>query len=348
MNLVFKLGCGFSLAIFLAACGGGGGGGEASTPAAGLSTTQKNFESAAINDSYVVYNWKLPSTNVVPVTGTNFMYVSNISVPSSPSSGAVVEARVASNYTASLALPNLTQSGVVRVLKSGVIYVGNETARSEWSYFGGDVLSTGFAVDGVTPLQTTVYDSWSAPVALTGQISGSTILKSFLGFTKATSQTVNFDFSQSWLSGSSYFTRKGYDRDDTLFLYDWTGTTYSSAVNPYPGTETTIETMFANASFVAVGGLTVDSVVYPLAAGTISSYQGARVWIANAKRPTSASPTNTYVAYIELNGKIYPGIFEKAGTRFNYIDGVDSTIVNDYNIRLNSHAAASMKTAIKF
>jgi hypothetical protein len=133
-----------------------------------------------------------------------------------------------------------------------------------------------------------------------------------------------------------------------LYLRDWTGTTYTTAVTPYGGIEATIEAYFSNSSIVTAGGFNYDSVLYNLASGTIGTLEGARVWVANTKRPTSASPTDAYITLVELNGKIYFGFLEKAGSRFNVLDGVDATIVNDYNIRLNSTAASSIQAAIKF
>jgi hypothetical protein len=89
-------------------------------------------------------------------------------------------------------------------------------------------------------------------------------------------------------------------------------------------------------------------VAYTLASGSISSMQGARVWVATNPKPASASPTTGYVAFAQLNGKIYFGSVRKAGARLNVIDGVDSTIIDDYNIRLNSTAVQSLKQAVRF
>ena len=337
-----------ALVLSLAACGGGGGGGDA--PAGGsqtLSVTQKNFEAATLNDYWIRFDWNVPTTNVAPTTGTHYFYGDKFNSPASPSTGAQDQGGAAINFATTLALPNLTQKFVSRKLKSGVIYVSNHDSKATWTYSGSDVLSNGYAADGLTLLTTTDYDTWSSPIALTGQIGATTILKSFLGFTKLNTP-VNLDFSASWLPGSTYFTRKGYQKNDTLYLLDWTGRTYTSAVTPYAGTETTIEAYFANSSIATAGGFTYDNVLYNFASGTVGVVEGARSWIANAKRPTSASPTDEYVTLTELNGKIYFGVLEKAGTRFKYVDGVDSTIINDYNIRLNSTAATSMKAAVKF
>jgi len=330
---------------FLAACGGGGGGGA--PVATVLSPTQTNFETAAIKGTYSGFDWSLPTTNVTPVNGTNFFFATSFNVAASPSAGPQVVSRVADNMSRTLTLPTLSNRGVERVLKSGVIYASNSTSKGTFSYVGNDVVNTSYATDGLTPLFATVFDSWSAPVTLTGQIGTATILKSFLGFTRLNTPN-NLDFSQSWLVGSSYFTRKGFRQADTVFVEDTSGSTYDANVTPVPTTVLTLEDLFNSAEFAAIGGVRVDNVIYPFSAGNIRSIEGVRAWVATNKRPTSVMATDTFVVLFELNGKIYYGGLEKAGTRYNFIDGVDNTIVNDYSIRLNATAAASIKQAVKF
>jgi hypothetical protein len=330
---------------FLAACGGGGGDGAPATIA--LSPTQTNFEAAALKGTYSSFDWSLPTTNVTPVNGTHFFLAHNFSAAASPSAGPQVVIETTSNMTRTLGLPTMSNRNVDRVLKSGVIYVTNSTSKGAFSYVGNDVVSTAYATDGLTPLFASVYDSWSTPIALTGQIGTATILKSFLGFTRLNTPN-NLDFSQSWLAGSSYFTRKGYRQADTVFVYDTSGTTFNANVTPVPTTVLTLEDLFNSAAFTANGGVLVDGVVYPFSAGSIRSIEGVRTWVATNKRPASASATEAFVVLFELNGKIYYGNLEKAGTRFKFIDGVDNTIVNDYSIRINATAAASIKQAVKF
>ena len=332
---------------FLAACGGGGGG-DSAPAASALSATQTNFEATAIKDTHVGFDWNLPTTNVAPTNGTHYFYTTKISAAASPSTGSQTVTRVMTNLASSLALPTLSTRGVSRVLKSGVIYATNATSKGAYSYAGNDVVATTYATDGLTALYSSVYDTWSAPIALTGPIGNTTILKSFLGFSKMTTQTVNFDFTQSWLAGSTYFTRKGYRQTDTLFVYDWTGTTYDANVTAYAGTETTIENYFNSPSILAAGGMTLGGVVYAISDGVISSVDGTRAWVASSKRPTSAAPTDNYLVLFQLNGKIYYGGLIKAGTRLKYLDGVDATIVNDYDIHLNGTAGVSIKQAVKF
>lgn len=295
-------------ALVLAACGGGGGGGGAT---ATLSATQTNFETATVKDSYVSFDWNLPTTNVAPTPGTHYFYAMNYSAAASPSTGVQLE-RTTSNMTATLGLPNFSKLFVYRVLKSGVIYVTNLPSKGTLSYLGNDVVSTTYATDGLTTLYSAVYDEWSGPIALTGPIGSTSVLKSFYWFAKQTAQTTNYDFTKNWLAGSTYSTRKGYRQADCVFVYDTSGKTYDANVTPVPTSVTTIEDLFNSASYVAAGGVTVDGVVYPFSGGAIRSIEGVRAWVATNKRPTSASPTDEYVVLFELNGKIYFGGLQKA------------------------------------
>lgn len=339
---------GMCLTAFLTACGGGGGGSSAPTTTL-LSANQSNFEATTVKDSYVTFDWFVPSTNVAPTNGTHFFYSSGHSALASPSAGPQTNTGLTTNLTATLALPNLTQRSVDRSVKSGVIYARSGVDKQIWAYQGSDILLTSYANDGLTTMYTTIYDSWSAPIPLSGPINGTTILKSFLGFSRLNTP-LNFDFTKSWLAGAAYSTRKAYRQADTLFAYDWpgTGTTYGANVTPYSGTETTIENYFNSAAILAAGGDTLDGVAYAISDGAITTIEGVRAWVATSKRPTSVAPTDNYAALFQLNGKIYFGGLQKAGTRFKSIDGIDATIVNDYFIRLNSNAADSIKQTVRF
>lgn len=323
---------------FLSACGGGGGG---SAPATTGTSNQANFEATTVKDTYVTFDWELPETDVAPTNGTHFFFSGVNSAPASPASGPQENTGPVNNLTTTLALPDMTRLNVKRVLKAGVIRARNSTHRQVWAYQGNNILLTSYAADGTTALYTDVADTWSAPIALTGSIGSTSILKSFLGFTRLVTPS-NLDFSKSWLAGSSYFTRKSYRESDTLFVYDWAAETFDANVTPYPGAETTIEAFFSSIGFM------LDSKTYALSDGAVSTVQGARTWVAKSPRPTSVFATDNYAAVFELNGKLYFGGMQRAGARFRLLDGVDRTVVNDYTIRLNSAAAESIKQTVKF
>jgi len=345
MNREMGLAAVIAAALAMAGCGGGGGGTSPTPTTTTLSATQQHFEATTRSDSYVTFDWYLPSTNVAPASGTNYFIYTVNSAQSSPTAGPVQDADTAVNLAATLAMPDLARLGVSRILKGGVIHANNATSRQMWSYVGDAVELDTYATDGTLTTQS-VYDDWSAPIPLTGTIASSTVLNRFLGFTRLNTPA-NLDFTKTWLAGSSYFTRKGYAKTDTLFLFDWSSTpTTGTSPTPWNGPETTIEGLFADPLFV--NGISVDHVAYKIGSGQIGTIEGARVWVADTPRPASAAPTTSYVAFVQLNGKIYNAQLRKAGARYNVVDGVDSAVVDDYNIRLNLTAAQSIQQAVEF
>lgn len=348
MNLDTKRLIAAAAATILSACGGGGSGGgtdPGGTLSSGLSTTQTNFEASTKNDAIAGFDWYLPTSNVAPVPGTAYFLYATDSIASSPASGAVQDQHSLVDLASTLSMPPTSRLGVSRVLKNGTIQVVNDASKQVWTYSGQDVVATTYAADGTTPLLSGEYDDWSAPIPLAGTIDSATVLKSFFGFLRF-DEPLNYDFSKTWLAGSSYITRKGFQSASALFLRDWSGSTYDAGVTPYPGSETTIEAMFANPGYA--GGIVVDHVPYVIGSGSISTIEGARVWVASNPRPASASPTEGFVAFAELHGAIYFGTFRKAGARFKTIDGVDSTIVHDYSVRVNVRAAESIQQTVKY
>ena len=250
------------------ACGGGGSGDSGTK--SGLSITQQNFETTTKADYYVTFDWYLPDTDMAPTKGTHFFNYKINSALISPSVGPVLNTTSNINMTKTLDLTDPLTRYVERFLKSGVIYHANDTSKKVWSYAGNDVLLTTYAADGQTKLYTSVYDDWSAPIPFSGTIGTTSILKSFFGFTRLNTPS-NFDFTQDWYVGSSYFTRKGYQQADTLVVWDWTEKTYDSNITPYLGTESTIEALFSKSEFVKEGGIKLENVLYTINDGIIST-----------------------------------------------------------------------------
>ena len=340
--------------LCLSACGGGGSGNcgsallavgligcgdnsSTNTPApSGKSITQNNFELAALSDTLAVFDWSQTSPSAAPT----YMYYDLYSTPASPALGSQTAVKTLTPVSSPATLPNISALDSSRILKSGVIYYKNHDSKMVWSYAGADVVATNYATDSVTVLASEVYDSWSAPIPLTGAIATATLLNSFLSFTKLTNSPKIFDFYQSWLNGAKYFKVTAYQKTDTLYVLDW-------PVQP-ANQSTKIEDLFATQDAKTNGGITLDGVVYALEAGTMGSIEGSRAWIANTKRPSSTFPTDAYSVIFELGGKLYLGSFIKAGTRKKWIDRVDSTLINDYTIVLNATAATSIAQAATF
>jgi len=335
------------LTLGISACGGGSTPIDPPAPAA-KSTTQINFEANAVADSYATLYVSLPTDSTAPTKGKNYAYYDLWSTSASPDAGPQTSTSTSVSVgKVDLGKPKFQPDCV---LKNRVIYTANQDNKVVWTYVGADVLASTYATDQITVVDTSVIDSWTAPIPLSGSIASASILRSFYGFITASNTSANFDFSKSWLSGSSYFKRSGYQKSDTVWVLDWPGsaTTTTCAVNTYAGAGSTIEDVFSSAEVAAAGGIVLDSVIYPRSAGDIGFIEGARAWIAKTKRPNSVNPTDSYLVIFELNGRVYLGSLWKAGTRYKYIDRIDSTVLNDFTIRLNKTAAESIASAAKF
>ncbi|MCX8489769.1 MAG: hypothetical protein ORN54_01740, partial [Cyclobacteriaceae bacterium] len=342
MNKTLKLMLTTSIVGLLTACGGGGSGSKTV-----LSSTQQNFETTTLADYFASFDSNLPTNDVVPTPGTHYFSYESNSAPNSPSAGPVANTRTITSMSNKLTVP--PEGKVERVLNNLKIYTRNDTSKQEWSYVGNDVLLTSYADDGKTKLYTAVYDEWSAPIPFTETIGTTAILKSFFAFSRLNTP-LNFNFQNKWLVASSYFTRKGYQLADTLFVWDWPGEkpTNDANVSPYSGTESSIKKLFeANPN-----GIIQDNVVYKYdgdnGGKTTIIDDEIIAWVANKPRPTSIAPTEEYFVIFLWGGKIYQGVLRKAGARFKYIDGVDTIKINDYDIRLNSNAVESLKKTMKF
>lgn len=331
----------------LVGCGGGGSD-DANSTTTGLSQNQKNFESFALNDKYAVFIWNLPGINTTPTSGTHYFYYEVNGATGSPSLAPQSNAISAVNLTSSLALADLTKIFVNRVLVNKNIYYRNETHQQTWSYSGENIVLTSLGSDGVTPLYSNTYDNWSAPIPLNGAIFDSTVMRSYLNFLKRTNDTENFDFTKSWLPGSTYITRKSYATEDIVFVWDSSGTTYDNNPSPLNTTATSLVDLFNAPIFTNTGGYNADGVIYKYSDGDIVNHGGVDVWVAKTARPVSADPTGAYAVLFSLNGKIYRGAMQKKGVRFKYLDQVDTTQVLDTSMRFNIKAAESIKNAVKF
>ena len=334
--------------LSIAACGGGQAPSN-SLLAAAKSTTQINFEANAVADSFAEFYVALPSGSTPPIPGLNHAYYDLWSSPASPDTGPQTST-TATEYLLAKAVFGKPTFSPDCVLKNRVIYTRTQDSKVVWSYAGADVLASTYATDQMTVVDTIGFDSWSAPSSLTGSIASTTILRSLYRFISAANSSANFDLGKPWLSGSAYSKRTGYQKYDTLWVLDWPGSaaTATCAVNTYTGAGSMIEDVFSSAAVVAAGGIVVDSVVYSRSAGDIGFIEGARAWVAKAKRPNSVNPTDSYAVVFELNGRVYLGSLWKAGTRFKSIDLIDSTVLNDFSIGLNKTAAESIKSAAKF
>jgi len=338
------------LTALVSGCGGGGGGGTSSaanlsTPTVTTDLTTQNA-AAALTSGYYSLSWSVPAAGVAPVSGTNYLYSVHIITPASPASGTQTYNLTESNLATTLALPDISQTGISRVVKDGKVYARSSQDKISVYFSGNDVVFDDLASDGSTVISSGLFDSWSAPIALSSsdpiQIAPDE-LKAAVGFLTRTTDS-NFDFSPRWQAGSAYYKVSSVRRIDTLYTYDWSGKTYDSNINGsnFSGT---LEQFFAS---ITNNTLTIGSQQFTIGDGTISSVSGVRAWVANTAVPASTLPTTGYYTLYEMNGSIYIGYLERANTRIHQISSLDGTVLLDYSVRLNDAAINSIKQALKF
>jgi subtilase family serine protease len=78
--------------------------------------------------------------------------------------------------------------------------------------------------------------------------------------------------------------------------------------------------------------------------GAISTVQGVRMWVANAPRPLTATTSQRYRVFYELNGQIYTGLLEKNGSPV-FTKQANGVVVN-YLTTLNSPAVHSIAAGL--
>ena len=334
------------LAIFAAtllqACGGGGSAGPIEPS---LSSVQSNYLQSTLTGTYSGLSWRLPASNVAPVDGTDYLLATTYALSASPENGEQTLQKSTENLTTSLTMP-LVNTTAERILKNGKIEVFDFDSVTKVSFVGANIETAQYAQDGSTLLFTKEFDDWSQPQQLSGTLASSDILRQFYGFGRLNIPTY-FNKTVAWRPGSSYVTRKQKTVTEIIEVHDWNTRTYDSSVDPWSGTQTTIETMF-NYVESAVSGVTVRGVTYTFADGAVTTKEGVRMWVATTKQPTSVSAADSYVTFMELNSKIYLCTLTPALTRIRFIDGIDTTQINDYNIRFNAAAVQSIKDAVNF
>ena len=340
-NKVTKLATVLIGCALITACGGGG---SASSPD-GLSVVQKNYLASTLTNTYHGFYWNLPTTNIAPTSGTHYFLASTFSLAASPENAPQNLVAAAENMSTSLAEPNINIT-TQRVLKDGAITSYQLDSITKIYFSNGNVLGDQYASDGVTKIGTAEFDDWSEPIPLSGTLANSDILKRFYGFARLNNSSY-FDKTTEWRAGSAYITRKRRNLTEGVRLIDWNTRTYDTNVDPWSGSQTTIETMFDYVE-TNFGGITASGTSYQFSDGAITTKEGTRMWIATEKLPTSTSASDAYAAFMELNNSIYLGHYIPALTRERLIDGLDSTIVNDFSIRFNPVALQTIKDAVNF
>jgi hypothetical protein len=334
----------FGLSAFLAGCGGGSDVSPAKPVA--LSADQAASEQflLAPNASYN-FQWDLPSSGN-PVNGLNFLIEEHASMAASPlTAGAqkLIETSPTS-IANSLSVP----TGIpARYLVNGAILVGS-TSQSYISYQGTGVRTDGLAADNVTAVASSLRSNYSV-VPLTGAVTAAP--SEFAQFFNALySNPALLSASATWSPGSAYEKYTGTQIGDLYTVGDYTGVTTGSAPTPV-ASGTTI------AALMAAGGIAsaTDLTTYTLGNGSVSVINGVTTYVSSNVRPNLTTPT--YRTYYQLNGNVYVGSLVKSGTvqggnvYAQAIPGTAGFTLNysqNYQIRLNAAAVASLRAAVTF
>jgi nitrate reductase NapAB chaperone NapD len=335
-----------ALAVLLNACGGGGGSGTAagSAPqAAALSADQKIFEHEEMSGGSYALGVGLPFGGGNLVSGVNYFYSSTTGgLSTSPlTAGSQVETSQYNSLDSALALPGF---GTTRYLLGGKVVVRSATARRAVSYVGSGVRTDAYADDGSTVVQSSLFSNFSE-TPLSGMIDNAPEeLQADYQIDDWVSAN-NFSANAQWLSSAAYTKRQGALVGDTYFALDCTNNlpakTTTSAVTTPCQTLATLDTFFPvtlqNANFHPYE---TDFAT----AGTISTINGVRMWVANAPLPTAQNDTTAYRIYYELNGNVYMGALEKDGTSYKYAQRDGSVVA--YYIGLNQAAVNSIQQGL--
>ncbi|MFM0157027.1 hypothetical protein [Paraburkholderia sediminicola] len=343
---------GICLISMLSACGGGGTtSSPASTQASQLSADQTAFQNFVLapNQSYRT-DWSLPATGA-PAAGTDYFADSFAPLSVSPATGGTQKVTNSALVSIAKTLPiPASASAPTRYLVNARIVLGSgPTFITNISYQGTGVREDTLAVDGATPVQSTLRTGISVG-SLTGTVATApTDLAQWfnsLYFNPALLST-----SATWTSGAAYMKYTQTEIGDVYTVAD--NKTATTGTSPDPtATGTTI------AALMAAGGISSssDGTTYTLSNGSVTTVNGVRTYVATAVRPNRTTPT--YHTYYELNGNVYTGNLVKDGTVIGgnpYPVSAPGTTASyttnysqNYQIRLNAAAVSSLQGAVTF
>lgn len=326
----------FSLCVLvLVACGGGSSG----EPPRQMSMLQSRFDAWIQAGTVAGLSWSLHSPTRY---ASDYLLASVVSTAASPQSGPQLVSVVDENLTVTLGVPAPSTRSAQRVLLNGTIRYRHMGSKSVVAYVGDVIESRFYAVDDQTLLYVEVLDEVGAPAPLTGTLGNNNAFNRRYDLAHSPAPT-GLDTNTQWAQDAAYISVKSYFRDPLLVVVDWSAPTYDANVNAYAGTETTIEAFFGSHP-----NWTYGSTTYTLNAGSIDSINDVRVWRANTALPSSNYPTTAYRTLIELDQKLYVGLYYPANTRLRYRDQIDNTQQQDHLLVLNRAALGTLRQAVSF
>jgi hypothetical protein len=147
----------------------------------------------------------------------------------------------------------------------------------------------------------------------------------------------------AWNAGAAYAIRKGLYTTDTVYAQACNTVGSTVPNSPCTGTATVLEDALPR---VLLSGAAPGRPheVDLLADGTIGTFDGVRMWIANAPLPLATSVVQRYRVFYELNGAIDMGALQKAGSAVHTQQPNGSVV--DHITTLNRQAVQSVSAAL--
>ncbi len=326
----------------LTACGGGGGDG-------GADNTQLDvlarFEAAAVSSSYYSLSSRYPTTGQPAVDGVDYFHRTRFNWRASPTIAQQDTRPQVENLASTVGSLPALQQGFQRQVVAGVVRTRTAGDRTSASWQNGRLVLSTYAADQVTQMSADAITEWSVALPLSGSMAASPDeVRAATPVLTRTAHTL-FDLSRSWQAGSAYIKRRRVSATEDVHVLDWDGIqTYTDTPTPFPGPATTIESLFA----LFPAGNLLGGRVTQLSDGDILLVQGVRLWMLRTPMASSARPTPTYQAFLELGGKIYFAEYIRSGTPERQISALDGTVLLDYSVRWNLAATESFRLALNY
>jgi hypothetical protein len=334
-----------TLAGLLAACGGGGSNSSNASSSSGTTTvvvtpltTQQLVEAAMLDSNGGAYTLasSLPAKGT-PTSGVNYAYSQKTSITSTLSTTPQTVDALVDSLSPTLALPDFSTASPTRVMLNGALHtaanlpgrtntrlylVGSQVVRDTLDLPGNAIVFS----NAITSVQNST---------ITGVVTGiPTELKTMPVLADLIANSNLTKNKLSFASGSGYSKLQEQRFGDTYFIEDCTVATGADR-DPSP--------CDSNGTIEGVFPYTYGTTLFTLANGSIQTVQGLRAWVSTGLVPSSVSVTDAYLAFFELNGKVYRAILQKNGVTLKSKTSAGSVV--DYSLYLNRTAVESIKTA---
>jgi hypothetical protein len=316
------------LVINLVACGGGGDSGTNGNGASALSATQQTFETAILGPAAEGFNAITMGMGTTVVNGVSTLsfstfFRSNFSLDHTPfnSSPANLKITLDSFIAKSVSVAYFDGTlNVTSIAKDGSIVKTYPTTAYTTSYEGGHVVLTYLTTTGaeISSLRFETLEK----IPLSGDVRTSMMTLMHTPSMPPATNTNNF------LPGSTYYKTYIARHADSVNINN----TAQGATSTAPPTN--IEAALPYIS-------TLEGRTYAAADGNIINLNNTRIFVANTPMNCAiCTASETYSILAEVNGKVYSGTLQKAGTllKAKYSNGD----VENYFIRINNAASNSI------